>query len=125
MKPKDLTIVPCALIEVRDFVERNHYSHNITGKVYHSRALRTKYKGKYKPFVERLCNKKHLGLLEESDPPLPKGKGFSVDANYFWQAFLSYPLQPGGYNSKITNIVRCIYISIVSYPTITNPNPIR
>ena len=65
MKPKDLTIVPCALIEVRDFVERNHYSHNITGKVYHSRALRTKYKGKYKPFVERLRNKKHLGLLEE------------------------------------------------------------
>lgn len=184
MKPKDLTIVPCALIEVRDFVERNHYSHNIngvkvtqcfkvlyadqlvgavifgqmsttawkkfgskesevlelrrlvlldeaernsesyvigftlrwikdnlpevkiivsyadpmhnhigtiykatnfvyqgcsgkdkgfrdieTGKVYHSRALRTKYKGKYKPFVERLRNKKQLGLLEEVELP--------------------------------------------------------
>ena len=36
-----------------------------TGKLYHSRALRTKYKGKYKPFVEKLRNKKENGLLEE------------------------------------------------------------
>jgi hypothetical protein len=36
-----------------------------TGKVYHSRALRTKYKGKYKPFVEKLRKKKEEGLLQE------------------------------------------------------------
>lgn len=36
-----------------------------SGKLYHSRALRTKYKGDYKPFVKILRNKKELGLLEE------------------------------------------------------------
>lgn len=36
-----------------------------TGKVYHSRALRTKYKGDYKPFVKKLREKKEKGLLEE------------------------------------------------------------
>lgn len=36
-----------------------------TGKVYHSRALRTKYKGEYKPFVKRLRDKHEKGLLEE------------------------------------------------------------
>jgi hypothetical protein len=36
-----------------------------TGKVYHSRALRTKYKGKYKPFVQKLRKKKEEGLLQE------------------------------------------------------------
>lgn len=34
-----------------------------TGKVYHSRALRTKYKGDYKPFVKRLREKLEQGLL--------------------------------------------------------------
>jgi len=35
-----------------------------TGKVYHSRALRTKYKGEYKPFVKVLREKHEAGLLE-------------------------------------------------------------
>lgn len=36
-----------------------------TGKVYHSRALRTKYKGDYKPFVKKLRKKFVNGLLTE------------------------------------------------------------
>ena len=36
-----------------------------SGKVYHSRALRTKYKGEYKPFVKRLRYKLENGGLEE------------------------------------------------------------
>tara|TARA_R110000772_G_scaffold6452_5_gene22492 strand:- start:2855 stop:3436 length:582 start_codon:yes stop_codon:yes gene_type:complete len=36
-----------------------------TGKVYHSRALRTRYKGEYKPFVKKLRKKLDEGLLEE------------------------------------------------------------
>jgi hypothetical protein len=35
-----------------------------TGRVYHSRALRTKYKGEYKPFVKKLREKLEMGLLE-------------------------------------------------------------
>lgn len=35
-----------------------------TGKIYHSRALRTKYKGEYKPFVKRLREKLAKGELE-------------------------------------------------------------
>lgn len=35
-----------------------------TGKLYHSRALRTKYKGDYKPFVKKLREKLYAGLLE-------------------------------------------------------------
>lgn len=34
-----------------------------TNKVYHSRALRTKYKGEYKPFVKKLRMKLETGLL--------------------------------------------------------------
>lgn len=40
-----------------------------TGKVYHSRALRTKYKGDYKPFVKRLRAKHAAGLLEKQALP--------------------------------------------------------
>ena len=36
-----------------------------SGKTYHSRALRTKYKGKYKPFVLRLREKNKKGLLKK------------------------------------------------------------
>jgi len=36
-----------------------------TGKMYHSRALRTKYKGEYKPFVKRLRKMHRDGLLKE------------------------------------------------------------
>lgn len=36
-----------------------------TGKMYHSRALRTKYKGEYKPFVKRLRKKLEEGRLVE------------------------------------------------------------
>lgn len=36
-----------------------------TNKVYHSRALRTKYKGDYKPFVKKLRHKKESGILQE------------------------------------------------------------
>ena len=35
-----------------------------TGKLYHSRALRTKYKGDFKPFVKRLRHRLDIGLLE-------------------------------------------------------------
>ena len=35
------------------------------GKTYHSRAMRTKYKGEYKPFVKRLRAKLEAGLLDE------------------------------------------------------------
>ena len=38
----------------------------ITGKTYHSRALRTKYKGDYKPFVKKLRKMKEEGLLKET-----------------------------------------------------------
>jgi hypothetical protein len=41
------------------------------GKTYHSRALRTKYKGEYKPFVKRLREKQAKGLLE---PVILQGK---------------------------------------------------
>lgn len=41
------------------------YKDKENGKIYHSRALRTKYKGEYKPFVKRLREKKENGLLEE------------------------------------------------------------
>ena len=34
-------------------------------KTYHSRAMRTKYKGEYKPFVKRLRAKLEAGLLKE------------------------------------------------------------
>jgi len=40
-----------------------------TGKVYHSRALRTRYKGDYKPFVKRLRAKLAAGLLEIVELP--------------------------------------------------------
>ena len=40
------------------------YINQETGKVYHSRALRTKYKGEYKPFVVKLRNKLEQGLLQ-------------------------------------------------------------
>lgn len=36
-----------------------------SGKTYHSRALRTKYKGDYKPFVKRLRAKLEKGELKE------------------------------------------------------------
>lgn len=36
-----------------------------TGKKYHSRALRTKYKGEYKPFVKILREKLSNGMLDE------------------------------------------------------------
>tara|TARA_R100000315_G_C5170792_1_gene98564 strand:+ start:78 stop:686 length:609 start_codon:yes stop_codon:yes gene_type:complete len=38
-----------------------------TGKVYHSRALRTRYKGDFKPFVKKLRAKLENGLLEKID----------------------------------------------------------
>jgi hypothetical protein len=41
------------------------YRDRDTGKVYHSRALRTKYKGDYKPFVKILREKHDKGLLEK------------------------------------------------------------
>lgn len=40
-----------------------------TKKVYHSRALRTKYKGEYKPFVKKLRDKLEKGLLIPIDIP--------------------------------------------------------
>lgn len=40
-----------------------------TGKVYHSRALRTKYNGEYKPFVKKLREKLSLGLLSPIELP--------------------------------------------------------
>lgn len=40
-----------------------------TGKIYHSRAMRTKYKGEYKPFVKRIREKLENGLLEVIDLP--------------------------------------------------------
>ncbi len=41
----------------------NGYQDVETGKIYHSRALRTKYKGEYKPFVKKLREKLSLGKL--------------------------------------------------------------
>ena len=40
-----------------------------TGRVYHSRALRTKYKGEFKPFVKRLRKKLAAGQLEVVNLP--------------------------------------------------------
>jgi len=40
-----------------------------TGKTYHSRAMRTKYKGDYKPFVKKLRAKNEAGLLKIVDLP--------------------------------------------------------
>lgn len=39
------------------------------GKIYHSRALRTKYKGEYKPFVKRLRKLQEDGLLRKIKVP--------------------------------------------------------
>lgn len=39
------------------------------GKRYHSRAMRTKYKGELKPFAKRLCDLYFLGLLKEVSVP--------------------------------------------------------
>src|SRR5574343_282625 len=39
------------------------------GKMYHSRALRTKYNGDYKPFVKKLRKMKENGLLTEVKIP--------------------------------------------------------
>lgn len=41
----------------------NGYLDKETQKVYHSRALRTKYKGEYKPFAKRLRERLDNGLL--------------------------------------------------------------
>lgn len=41
----------------------NGFLDNETGKIYHSRALRTKYKGDFKPFVKRLREKLNTGVL--------------------------------------------------------------
>ena len=40
-----------------------------TGKIHHSRSLRTKYKGRYKPFVLKLREKKESGRLVPVDLP--------------------------------------------------------
>lgn len=40
-----------------------------TGKTYHSRALRTKYKGDYKPFVKKLREKLANGILTPIELP--------------------------------------------------------
>ena len=40
-----------------------------TGKTYHSRALRTKYKGDYKPFVKVLRDKLSKGILVPFELP--------------------------------------------------------
>lgn len=40
-----------------------------TGRSYHSRALRTKYKGEFKPFVKVLRDKKDRGILIPIDLP--------------------------------------------------------
>lgn len=40
-----------------------------TGKTYHSRALRTKYKGDYKPFVKKLREKLQTAQLKPIDLP--------------------------------------------------------
>lgn len=40
------------------------YKDPVTGKTYHSRAMRTKYKGEYKPFVKKLRDKLKNGELE-------------------------------------------------------------
>lgn len=58
-----------------------------TGKLYHSRALRTKYKGKLKPFAERLCCLRDANLLVELKVPgkhiytmrLKRGEGRVLD----------------------------------------------
>lgn len=39
------------------------------GKLYHSRAMRTKYKGKLKPFAQRLQDMYNEGVLEFVDTP--------------------------------------------------------
>ena len=41
----------------------NGFKDKDTGKTYHSRALRTKYKGDYKPFVKILRDKLEKGIL--------------------------------------------------------------
>ncbi len=59
------------------------------GRLYHSRALRTKYKGKYKPFVLKLRELYDNGLLEEIEVPGKhiylynlKGKQIITDQKY-------------------------------------------
>ena len=42
----------------------NGFHNPITGKTYHSRALRTKYNGDYKPFVKELRFLKEVGILQ-------------------------------------------------------------
>lgn len=45
------------------------YMDKETGKIYHSRALRTKYKGEYKPFVKKLRKKLANGILAPIELP--------------------------------------------------------
>lgn len=47
----------------------NGYIDVDTGKTYHSRALRTKYKGEYKPFVKKLREKLIAGKLQSIELP--------------------------------------------------------
>jgi hypothetical protein len=44
---------------------QNDVAYILDNKIYHSRAIRNKYKGKYKPFAQRLRDKKEQGLLTE------------------------------------------------------------
>ena len=39
------------------------------GKLHHSRSLRTRYRGEFKPFVKRLRAQREAGLLEQIDLP--------------------------------------------------------
>jgi hypothetical protein len=52
-----------------------------TGKMYHSRALRTKYKGDFKPFVKKLRAKHEAGLLEVIELPGKHCYTYAIKAN--------------------------------------------
>ena len=52
-----------------------------TGKTFHSRALRTKYNGDYKPFVKRLRSKLEEGKLEVTILPVKHCYVFNMKQN--------------------------------------------
>lgn len=64
------------------------------GKIYHSRAVRTKYKGELKPFAKRLQNLDNVGLLERVPVPGKHIYTFSLVGKHLCSTAALYPKTP-------------------------------
>jgi len=61
------------------------------GKMYHSRAARTKYKGVLKPFAKRLQNLDSVGLIERVEVPGKHIYTFSLTGRHVCRTHNRYP----------------------------------